>query len=30
MSKVQISFEVYPPRKPEAMGELQEAILKLS
>ena len=26
MSKVQISFEVYPPRKPEAMGELQEAI----
>jgi methylenetetrahydrofolate reductase (NADPH) len=30
MSKLQISFEVYPPRKPEAMGELQEAILKLS
>lgn len=30
MSKVQISFEVYPPRKPEAMGELQEAISKLS
>ena len=30
MSKVQISFEVYPPRKPEAMSELQEAILKLS
>ena len=30
MSKVQISFEVYPPRKPEAMGELREAILKLS
>lgn len=30
MSKVQISFEVYPPRKPEAMGELQEAITKLS
>jgi methylenetetrahydrofolate reductase (NADPH) len=30
MSKVQLSFEVYPPRKPEAMGELQEAILKLS
>jgi methylenetetrahydrofolate reductase (NADPH) len=30
MSKVQISFEVYPPRKPEAMGELQEAIGKLS
>lgn len=26
MSKVQISFEVYPPRSPEAMGELQEAI----
>ena len=30
MSRVQLSFEVYPPRKPEAMGELQEAILKLS
>ena len=30
MSKVQISFEVYPPRKPEAMGELQEAIEKFS
>ena len=30
MSKVQISFEVYPPRKPEAMGELQEAIKNLS
>jgi methylenetetrahydrofolate reductase (NADPH) len=30
MSKVQISFEVYPPRKPEAMGELQEAIGKFS
>ena len=30
MSEVQLSFEVYPPRKPEAMGELQEAILKLS
>ena len=30
MSKVQISFEVYPPRKPEAIGELQEAILRLS
>ena len=30
MSKVQISFEVYPPRKPEAVGELQDAILKLS
>lgn len=29
-SEVQISFEVYPPRKPEAMGELQEAIGKLS
>lgn len=29
-SEVQISFEVYPPRKPEAMGELQEAILQLS
>jgi methylenetetrahydrofolate reductase (NADPH) len=30
MSKVQISFEVYPPRKPEAMGELQDAIIRLS
>lgn len=30
MSKVQISFEVYPPRKPEAMGELQDAIVRLS
>ena len=30
MSRVQLSFEVYPPRKPEAMGELQEAILRLS
>lgn len=30
MSKVQISFEVYPPRQPEAMGELQDAIIKLS
>ena len=30
MSKVQISFEVYPPRKPEAMVELQEAIKNLS
>lgn len=30
MGEVQISFEVYPPRKPEAMGELQEAIIKLS
>ena len=30
MSKAQISFEVYPPRKPEAMGELQEAIKNLS
>lgn len=30
MSKVQISFEVYPPRNPEAMGELQQAIRKLS
>ena len=30
MSEVQLSFEVYPPRKPEAMGELQEAILRLS
>lgn len=29
-SEVQISFEVYPPRKPEAMGELQEAITKFS
>lgn len=29
-SEVQISFEVYPPRKPEAMGELQEAIIKLA
>jgi methylenetetrahydrofolate reductase (NADPH) len=27
---VQISFEVYPPRKPEAMSELQQAILELS
>lgn len=30
MSKVQISFEVYPPRKPESMGELQDAIKNLS
>jgi methylenetetrahydrofolate reductase (NADPH) len=30
IGEVQISFEVYPPRKPEAMGELQEAIIKLS
>ena len=29
-NEVQISFEVYPPRKPEAMGELQEAIIRLS
>lgn len=29
-NQVQISFEVYPPRKPEAMGELQEAIIRLS
>ena len=29
-SEVQISFEVYPPRKPETMGELQEAIIKLA
>ena len=29
-SEVKISFEVYPPRKPEAMGQLEEAILKLS
>lgn len=30
MSQTQISFEVYPPRKPEALGELQEAIEKLA
>ena len=29
-NKVQISFEVYPPRKPEAVGELEQAIKKLA
>ena len=28
--KVKISFEVYPPRRPEAKGELSEAIFRLS
>ena len=30
MSKTRVSFEVYPPRTPQAMGELQDAITKLS
>lgn len=29
-AKVQISFEVYPPRKPELMPELEKAITKLA